>query len=325
MEIQQKAEIEEIRKQRMIDNLLKDDMKEIVPYLDDDDVTDISIPDSGQLIVTKFNEGVIFTGIQIPPYITERIIKATSSLIGKALDSFTGFPELEGVIPKYNARITGMLPPIVMNPVISIRKPCKRIFTLEDYAEKGYMTYEQYKMVVEYIKDRKNIVVSGATGSGKTTFTNAVIRKMQEFTPKGNFYIIEDNPELQCTADWAHSLWIKQDDAEKAIKTALRFFPTRIIFGEVRDGKVMLELLKSWLTHRGNVTTIHANDGKSTLVRIKSMLGSNAKDISEHLSEVIHLIIHLKRVNESIKVDELYPVSEDTDSFLAGMADNNYA
>ena len=88
---------EELRKERMIDNLLRDDMKQFIPFLEDDSVTDIAVVDSGELIITQFGKGRVFTGIQIPPYITERIIKATSSIIGKPLELNSGFPLLEEI------------------------------------------------------------------------------------------------------------------------------------------------------------------------------------------------------------------------------------
>lgn len=324
MELKQ-SEVERITRERLINNLLHD-MKEIIPYLEDDEVTDISIPCSGEVVVTRFGKGTEFTNVIISPYTSERIIKATAFIIGKNLETLSGFPVLEGIIPQYNARITGILPPVTMQPVVSIRKPPKKIYTLEDYVKNEQMEPEQYALVVDYIKKRKNLIISGSTGSGKTTFTNACIHKMTELTPDDNFYIVEDTPEIICDAKWQHSLWINQDDAEKAVKESLRFFPDRIIFGEVRDGGLLTELLKSWLTgHSGNITTIHANDGASTLLRIKSMLGDRAKDISDNLSNVIHLIVHLKRTDEGIKVDELYPVTEETDSFLAGLVQNNFA
>lgn len=313
------SQIEEIKRKRLIDNLLGDDMKDIIPYLEDELVTDISIPDSGEIIVNRFSKGIEFTGKYIDYFVAERIIKGTAYIVGKSLDSLTGFPKLEGTIPKYNARITGILPPVTIRPVISIRIPPKKIFTLEEYVQNGQMTQEQYEYVVQAIKDRKNIFISGATGSGKSTFTNACIHKMVEFTPDDNFYIVEDNPELQCNARWKHSLCILKKDAELAVQEALRFFPDRIIFGEVRDGSLLIELFKSWLTgHNGNITTIHAKDGQRTLLRIRSMMGNNAKDISENLSEVLNLVIHLS----DYKVDEIFPVSEDTDSFLSGLVQN---
>ena len=174
---------EEIKKERMLDNLLNDDMKEFLPYLEDDSVTDIAVVDSGEIIITQFGKGRTFTGIYVPDFIVERIIKATASLLGRPLGSYTGFPILEGRIPKYNARITGLMQPNCIRPELQIRKPPKEIYSLENYLESGRMTQEQYDVIVQNIKERKNIIVSGSTGSGKTTCTNAIIKKMVEFTP----------------------------------------------------------------------------------------------------------------------------------------------
>ena len=315
---------EEIKKERMLDNLLNDDMKEFLPYLEDDSVTDIAVVDSGEIIITQFGKGKTFTGIYVPDFIVERIIKATASLLGRPLGSYTGFPILEGRIPKYNARITGLMQPNCIRPELQIRKPPKEIYSLENYVESGRMTQEQYDIIVKAIKDRKNIIVSGSTGSGKTTFTNAIIKKMVELTPYDNFYIVEDTPELQCKAKMKTMLQITQDDAEKAVKESLRFSPDRIIFGEVRTGIVMRELLDAWKTgHSGNVTTLHANDGASTLLRIKGMVNRYDTELADHLSEVISLVVHLKKTPQGIRVNEIFNVNEDSDNFLAGIVQHN--
>ena len=314
---------EEQKKNRMIDNLLRDDMKIFIPYLDDDSVTDIAVEDSGELVVTRFGSGREFTGIEVPEYITERIIKATAAIIGKSLDTYTGFPILEGIIPKYRARITGLMQPTVCRPQLQIRKPPKHIYSLEDYVESGKMTAEQYDDVVENISKRNNIIVCGSTGSGKTTFTNAVIKKMVELTPDDNFYIVEDTPELQCTARFKSMLWISKSFAAKAVEESLRFSPDRIIFGEVRNGIVMRELLDAWRTgHSGNVTTLHANDCASALLRIKGMLGQDDIEMAKHISEVVQLIVHLNKTKDGIRLDETLHVDEATDNLLDAIPDD---
>lgn len=313
---------EEIKRERMIDNLLKDDMKALIPYLDDNTVTDLSILDSGELIVSRFGKGRDFTGKVFPAYMVERIIKATSAIIGKNLDSYTGFPVLEGIIPKYQARITGLMPPVTIRPEIQIRKPPTLIYTLEQYLQNNQITDTQYKTLINAIEERKNILVTGSTGSGKTTCTNAIIKKMQELTPDDNFYIVEDVPELQCVARMKTMLWIDRAHAKRAVEESLRFTPDRIIFGEVREGVVMQALLDSWKTgHSGNVTTLHANNAKAALLRIKGMLSAQGDiDAACHISEMIQLIIHLKKTRDGIRMDEIFTVDGNTDKELAGMA-----
>ena len=311
---------EEIKKERMMNNLLND-MEIFIPFLSDRSVSDISVQDSGELIISRFGKGREFTSIIGPDYICERIIKAAAAIQGKSLESFTGFPILEGTITKYNARITGLLPPKVMRPQIQIRIPARTVYALEDYVANGQMSRKMFEQVVACIESRGNIVVSGSTGSGKTTMTNAIIKKMTEITPSDNFYIIEDTAELQCSAKMKTMLWIAEDEAQKAInRAAMRWTPDRIIFGEVRDGKVMRVLLNAWKRgHSGNVTTLHAEDGISTLLVIKEMLGTDYSFMAEHLSSVINLVVHLRKTHSGIRVDELYPVTEETDNFLKGI------
>lgn len=317
---------EEIRKQRMLDNLLNDDMRAIVPYLKEKNVTDIALPDSGEIIVTRFREPRDFTGIVLPDYIVERIIKAAAALSGRPLDVSSGFPILETNIPVYNARLTALMEPNCCRPELQIRKPPEIIYTLEEYVEHGEMTQAQYDLIVSFIKNRANIMVSGATGSGKTTLTNAILHKMVELTPEDNFYIVEDTYEIQCKARMKTRLVVPKEFTYKAVEEALRFSPDRIIFGEVRNALVCRSLLEAWETgHAGNVTTVHANNCKVTLLKIKSWLGSDMSFMAEHLSDVIQLIVHIKRTIDGIHVDELYPLSEETDNFLAGMVQHNLA
>lgn len=311
---------EEVRKQRMINNLLNDDMRILIPYLKEKTVTDISLPDSGEIIISRFRQPRDFTGIVLPDYIVERIIKAVAAISGRSLDVYSGFPILEANIPVYNARLTALMEPNTCRPELQIRKPPEIIYTLEEYVEHGEMTQAQYDCIVGFIKNRANIMVSGATGSGKTTLTNAILYKMVELTPKNNFYIVEDTYEIQCKARMKTQLVVPKELTYKAVEEAKRFSPDRIIFGEVRNALVCRSLLEAWEDGSdGNVTTVHASNCKVTLLKIKSWLGSDMSFMAEHLSDVIQLIVHIKRTIEGIRVDELYPLSEETDNFLAGI------
>lgn len=317
------TELAEIEKQKRLEANLFSDMKELIPYLEDNAVSDIAVVDSGEIIVSRFGQGRVFTGIILTPIATQRIILAAAAVIGAKIDSAGGFSILEGVIPRYNARITGLLPPRVPRPELSIRRPSSVIRTLEDYVKDGQLTDEQYQIIVEYIKERKNLIISGSTGSGKTTFTNAVIRKMEEFTPDANFYIVEDVPELQCNARMKTMIWTPKEHAHKAVEEALRFFPDRIIFGEVRNGRIMSDLLEAWNTgHPGNVTTIHADNCLSTVQRIKWLLKSVGNEM-ESLSDVVHLIVHLRKTRDGIRIDEVMPVKKEADDFISMIEKNN--
>lgn len=311
---------EELKKKRMLDNLLSDDMKDIVPYLEEDTVTDIAVVDSGEIIVTRFDRGKEFTGKYLPDYMTERIIKATAAIHDINLDSLSGFPVLEAVIPKYGARITGIMK-VTQRSEIQIRKPPKTVYTLEEYVKHGQMTEAEYRQIVDAVKENKNIIVSGSTGSGKTTLTNAILQKMTEITPDDNFYIVEDTPELQCNARMKTMLCVAKEFAWKAVEESLRFTPQRVIFGEVRRANVMQELIDAWrTTPHGGVSTFHAINGASTLMRIKGMVGKDDPETANHLSEIIQVIVHLKRDKSGVRVDEIMNVTEETDNFISDLA-----
>jgi type IV secretion system protein VirB11 len=182
----------------------------------------------------------------------------------------------------------------VESPEITFRRPADKIFTLEDYREQGRLAPELYEKITAHIERRSNLVISGSTGSGKTTFTNACIEKMREFTPDERFYIIEDTPELQCRSRNKTQLYIRKEQSVAAIQTALRWTPKRIIFGELRSGEVAVELLEAWNTgHPGNITTVHADSAASTIPRIEGLLRQKIPGVLPDLAESIQLIVHL--------------------------------
>ena len=325
MNEQQAINAREEKSRRIYENFLED-LGIVKKYFEDKSITDIKIIGTGEIIVEKFAVGKVFTGEFLDPAQVKGIILSASHLLEREIDYSTGLPKLECVLPKpYNLRFTGILPPAVPNAEIAMRRPANRIFTLEDYKNNGQLQPEEYDLICQYIKERKNILVGGSTGSGKTTFTNAILKKMTEYTPNDSFYIVEDVPELQCPAHDKTFIEVNRNCAAEAVRTALRWTPNRIIFGEVRYGEVADELIKSWNTgHTGNVTTIHADTAGSMLLRLQDILAEVIKGVLPDLTQVIHLCVHLKkRPGMAPLVDEVLPVKEGTKSFLNMLRDNN--
>ena len=326
MNEEQAINAREEKSRRIYENFLED-LGIVKEYFEDKSITDIKIIGTGEIIVEKFAVGKIFTGKFLSPSQVKGIILSASHLLDQDIDYSTGLPKLECVLPKpYNLRFTGILPPAVANAEIAMRRPADRIFTLEDYRNNGQLQSDEYELICQYIKERKNILVGGSTGSGKTTFTNAILKKMTEYTPGDSFYIVEDVPELQCPAHDKTFLSVNRKCAAEAVRTALRWTPNRIIFGEVRYGEVADELIKSWNTgHTGNVTTIHADTASSMLLRLQDILAEVITGVLPDLTQVIHLCVHLKkRPGMSPLVDEVMPIKEGTKSFLSIIRDNNF-
>jgi len=298
------------RQTRQMENLLRD-LKLLLPFFETSSITNIFVYSDGRVQADDFRKGVYDTDIRLSKAERMRIINSLASVSDIPIDKWVS-PTLEAIIPKYNVRTTAILPPWVTSPEITFRRPPDTIFTLEEYVAQGRMSKEHYDLIVFHIEKRSNIVISGSTGSGKTTFTNACIEKMREVTPDERFYIIEDTPELQCRSKNKTQLYIRKDQAVAAIQTALRWTPKRIIFGELRSGEVTVELLEAWNTgHPGNITTIHADSACSTIQRINGLLRQRIVGDLPDVGNVIHFIIHLQfRSGFGPVVDEALTVKE---------------
>lgn len=282
---------EEIRKRHMMN--LMGEMRDLIPFLEDKELTDIFVYSDGSVTIDHFIDGTKDTGLVLSVERRRRIIHYLASMAGTPIDTWRE-PTLEGIIPGYNARITGVLEPWTTAPELTIRRPPARIFTLEEYLAEKRITENQYDTLVESIERKENILIGGATGSGKTTFVNACIQKIVEFSPNERILIIEDTPELQCSSKFQTSLYIRKEQAVSAVSFALRWKPKRIIFGELRNGEVARELLEAWNTgHPGNVTTIHADSAQSMMRRLRGMLSQVIHGAIPDISKTIQMCVHL--------------------------------
>ncbi|MDR2491254.1 MAG: Flp pilus assembly complex ATPase component TadA [Spirochaetaceae bacterium] len=296
---------------RRMENLLGD-LRRLLPFFDTPSVTNVYVYGDGSVQVDDFQKGIYEAGFSLSVLDRMRIINSLASVSDTPIDKWER-PTLESIIPKYNIRTTAIIPPWTKNPEITFRRPAEKVYTLEEYVSSERLSNELYKKIIRHLEKRANIVVSGSTGSGKTTFTNALIAKMAELTPDERFYIIEDTPELQCAAKNTTQLYIRKEQAVAAIQTALRWTPKRIIFGELRSGDVAVELLEAWNTgHPGNVTTIHADSAASTITRLEGLLRQKIAGALPDLSWSIGLIIHLGSragfgpfVHEALTLDEI--------------------
>lgn len=295
---------QQVKQEKWLHNL-ENDMKLIIPYIQDKKITDIAIGVGGQVIVEGIGIDKQFTDIYFDNATTTRIIYATASVLGLTIDPEN--PIIEGVLPNWKIRVEGILPPrATENPMYFIRRPPSNIFSLESYLKEKRITKSQYNTLLEHIKKRSNIVIGGETGSGKTTLLNAIIDKMKEFTPNDRFYIVEDAGEIQCQAKDKVNIWASGKDCVKAVGIALRCNVSRIIFGELRYGDVTNELLKAWNTgHTGNASTIHANNCESMLTRIKDLLREVIPGELPDVTQSVQLLVHLSPTKTGPIVDEI--------------------
>ncbi len=215
-----------------------------------------------------------------------------------------------------------MLPPIALcGPTVTIRKFSKTPMTVEKLIEYKSITREIAGKLELLVRAKYNIFICGGTGSGKTTFLNA----LSNYIPRDERVItIEDSAELQITGvDNLVSLETRNKNSSGAgeitirdlIKSALRMRPERIVVGEVRGGEA-LDMLQAMNTgHDGSLSTGHANSTKDMLSRLETMVlqgaaGLPLEAIRQQIASAIDIIIHLSRLRDkSRKTMEICEVS----------------
>lgn len=268
----------------------------VTEALVDDDVIEIMLNDDCTLWFDTFSKGIIFAG-EIEPVKSSGILNQVASMLGTVITRDS--PIVEGELPLDGSRFTGFFPPIVANPSFTIRKKAIKVFTLDDYLTAGIMTTVQQDVICESIISKKNILVVGGTGSGKTTLTNAILAELGQKCANERLVIIEDTCELQCNSQDRVMLRTNQSCTMRhLLKSTMRLRPDRIIVGEVRGGEA-LDLLKAWNTgHPGGVCTIHANSCKGGIIRLQQLIAEVASSpMLELIHEAVDLIIFIKRTN----------------------------
>jgi type IV secretion system protein TrbB len=291
----------EVTKQRELDNI-RNNLKELLPYLNNPKLTDIFCSSSGEISIKCFGQDITDTSTRLSLSTRFLILNQIAKYM-KLNINFIEYPVLEATIPVpewKNSRITGIYPPWEAEPSFTIRKPPERIYTLEEYVENKQLPETYYDLIITYLKNKKNIIIAGSTGSGKTTLVNALIKKKVEFFPNERYYIVQDVSELQCRAKYATMPILPTEQAIKAVLLSLRYSPNTIIFGEVRRGNVMAEILDAWNTgHPGGITTIHSNSSALTLTRIRKLLLDyySSEQALPDLYSYIDLIIYIQKNN----------------------------
>ncbi|MBO0128440.1 P-type conjugative transfer ATPase TrbB [Agrobacterium sp. OT33] len=272
--------------------------------LDDATVVEIMLNPDGRLFIERLGHGVAPAGAMTPAAAEVVIGSVAHALQSEADDER---PIISGELPIGGHRFEGLLPPVVSGPAFTIRRRASRLIPLDDYVKSRVMTEAQASAIRSAIDSRMNIVISGGTGSGKTTLANAIIGEIVAAAPDDRMVILEDTTELQCAAKNAVSLHTSDTvDMARLLKSTMRLRPDRIIVGEVRDGAA-LTLLKAWNTgHPGGVTTIHSNTAMSALRRLEQLTAeASQQPMQEVIGEAVDLVVSIERTGKGRRVREV--------------------
>jgi pilus assembly protein CpaF len=253
-----------------------------------------------------------------------RIIDRIVSPLGRRVDESS--PMVDARLPS-GYRVNATIPPLSLDgPLLTIRKFATTPYTAQDLIANGTLSSHLVTFIKACVEARINLVISGGTGTGKTTLLNVV----SAFIPnRERILTIEDTAELQMKQEHVGRLEKRPPNVEgmgevtirQLVINALRMRPDRIIVGEARGGEA-LDMLQAMNTgHDGSMTTIHSNSPRDTLRRIETMvlmagLELPLKAIREQVASAIELIIHMNRMRDGtrkvVQVSEVHGLEGDS-------------
>ena len=307
------------RKKHIVDSVFNSIKKLdiIQPLIEDKSITEIMINGSEDNFIEKDGElqklDVKFQSKEVLYNIVQKIVGEVNRTVNEST------PIVDARLTN-GSRVNVVLPPIALNgPIVTIRKFPEKPMTVEKLIEYGSINREVAEFLKKLVEARYNIFISGGTGSGKTTFLNA----LSNFIPKDERVItIEDSAELQIKgvknlvrveARKANTEGKGEITIRDLIKSSLRMRPDRIVVGEVR-GAEALDMLQAMNTgHDGSLSTGHANSTRDMLSRIETMVLTGVDfpidAIRKQIASAIDIIIHLSRLRDrSRKVLEISEV-----------------
>lgn len=275
-------------------------------YLDDPSVTEIMVNRADQIYVERNGQLSLtdtkFTNEDALRRVIERIV----TRIGRRIDESS--PLVDARLPD-GSRVNAIIPPLAVNGAsLTIRKFSREALTVEKLIGFGSLSPEMAELLKACVLAKMNIIVSGGTGTGKTTMLNV----LSSFIPASDRIVtIEDAVELQLQQDHVVRLESRPANIEgkgevsirDLVRNSLRMRPDRIVVGEVRGGE-SLDMLQAMNTgHDGSISTVHANSPRDAVARLETLVLMAGMDlplraIREQIASAVNLIVHISRLRD---------------------------
>ncbi|MDY6944325.1 MAG: CpaF family protein [Pseudomonadota bacterium] len=278
----------------------------IEPYLHDDSVSEVMVNGPNQIYVERNGLLACVPARFISSDSLLRVIERIVAPIGRRIDE--GVPMVDGRLPD-GSRVNAIISPLsLIGPILTIRRFAGQRYSMARLVDIGALTVAMAEFLRICVQYRKNIIVSGGTGSGKTTFLNA----LSEYISAGERIVtIEDAAELRLLQPHVLPLEARPPNVEgrgevtirELVRNALRMRPDRIIVGECRGGEA-LDMLQAMNTgHDGSLTTGHANSPRDLLSRLEVMvlmagMELPVRAIREQIAAALDIIVQLSRFSD---------------------------
>jgi len=274
------------------------------PFLRDDSVTEVMVNNHDRIFVERAGRLERTDASFVDNAHLLRIIDKIVSQVGRRIDESS--PMVDARLPD-GSRVNAIIPPLSLRgPTLTIRKFSRDPYTMDDLINFNSLTSQAAQFLAACVKGKLNVLISGGTGTGKTTMLNA----MSAFVPGDERIVtIEDAAELQLQQEHVITLESRPPNIEgqgeirirELVRNALRMRPDRIIVGEVR-GAETLDMLQAMNTgHEGSLTTIHANSPRDALSRLETLVLTAGIDlplraIREQTSSAFEVLVQITRL-----------------------------
>ncbi|WP_427019315.1 CpaF family protein (plasmid) [Pseudarthrobacter sp. P1] len=278
-------------------------------FLDDDTVTEIMVNRADQIYIERSGQLSLTDSKFSTDAHLRRVIERIVSRVGRRIDESS--PMVDARLED-GSRVNAVIPPLAVNgPSLTIRKFSKVPLTVQNLIDYGTVSTEMAELLDACVKARLNILVSGGTGTGKTTLLNV----LSSFLPADDRIVtIEDAVELQLQQQHVVRLESRPANIEGTgeiairdlLRNSLRMRPDRIVVGEVRGGEA-LDMLQAMNTgHDGSLSTVHANSPRDAVARLETLVLMAGMDlplraVREQISSAVNLIVQLSRLRDGTR------------------------
>lgn len=266
---------------------------------DDAAVREIYVNSDGRVRVNRSGVGRQRTDLVLDEVAIVKFLGAVAAYRKETLTPEK--PSLKAAMPSARfegARLQGYIPPRAPGPGFTLRKHLAEVLPLTSYLERGALSFAGFDLLLESIDQRRNILVAGATFSGKTTFLCALLAAVAERWPTHKLLIVEDTPEIRCAADDVEYYWTLPGEAMGPVinREAMRLTPDRIVCGEFRD-RAAYYCADLWISgHPGGAASMHAETVEGALERMDMlMLDGRRGSYSRLIARAVDLVVVLER------------------------------